>query len=59
MLFRSGIMFDNKEDIVRHAERIYIRAVQTKSMPQGNKTGITEEEREVLGNWILQGAKVE
>mgnify|MGYP003340118622 CR=1 FL=1 len=38
-------------------EKILNRAVQTKTMPQGNKTNITEEEREKLGRWIAQGAK--
>ncbi len=33
------------------------RAVRTHTMPQGNKTGMTEEERTVLKRWILQGAK--
>lgn len=53
----NGIMFDTKEQMLQHAERIYVRAVQTKTMPQGNKTGITDEEREMLGNWILQEKK--
>ena len=39
------------------ADRIMVRAVTTKTMPQANKTGITEEEREILGAWIEQGAK--
>jgi uncharacterized membrane protein len=35
-----------------------VRAVQTKTMPQGNKTGITDPERELIGHWIDQGAKI-
>ena len=35
------------------------RVVVTKTMPQNNKTNITEEERQMIGCWIQQGAKVE
>jgi uncharacterized membrane protein len=51
-------MFDTPQEIQKHADRILVRAVQTKTMPQGNKTGITEEERELIGMWIEQGAKL-
>lgn len=50
----NGVMFDTQEQLKQHADRIYFRAVQTKTMPQGNKTGITEEERMKLGAWIDQ-----
>ncbi|MEO5570956.1 MAG: urate hydroxylase PuuD, partial [Bacteroidia bacterium] len=53
----NGIMFDTPDEIKKHADRILVRAVQTKTMPQGNKTGLTEEERELIGVWIEQGAK--
>ncbi|HKR03166.1 MAG TPA: urate hydroxylase PuuD [Bacteroidia bacterium] len=54
----NGIMFDTPQEVKKHADRILVRAVQTKTMPQGNKTGITEEERELIGVWIEQGAKI-
>ncbi len=54
----NGIMFDTPEEIKKHADRILVRAVQTSTMPQGNKTEITEQERELIGVWIEQGAKV-
>ncbi len=54
----NGVMFDAPEVIRKMADRIMVRAVQTKTMPQANKTGITEEERELLGRWIQQGAKL-
>jgi len=53
----NGIMFDTPEQIKSHSDRILVRAVQTKTMPQGNKTGMTEEERELVRVWIEQGAK--
>jgi len=41
------------------APRILVRAVVTKTMPLGNLTGITEEERDTLGAWIVQGARLD
>lgn len=54
----NGIMFDTPDQIAKHKDRIYFRAVQTKTMPQANKSGITEEERELIGRWIEQGGKL-
>ena len=51
-------MYDTPEQIKRMADKILIRAVQTKTMPQGNKTNMTEEERELVGVWIEQGANL-
>ena len=51
-------MFDTPEQIQRMAARIKERAVISKTMPFGNKTGITDDERALLGAWIDQGAKV-
>jgi uncharacterized membrane protein len=36
-----------------------VRAVVTKTMPLGNLTGMTDEERRLLGAWIAQGAKLD
>ncbi|MCU0698165.1 MAG: urate hydroxylase PuuD [Myxococcaceae bacterium] len=55
----QGIMLETKEQIGLHAERIYLRAVATKTMPLGNLTGITQAERDLLGAWMAQGANVE
>jgi uncharacterized membrane protein len=41
-----------------HSTRIRFRAVETKTMPLLNKTGITDEERGILRAWIDQGAKI-
>jgi uncharacterized membrane protein len=53
----NGITFDTPEQIKTHIDRILVRAVQTKTMPQGNKTNMMEEEREMLRVWIEQGGK--
>jgi uncharacterized membrane protein len=54
----SGAMFDTAEGLQKYAERIYERAVASKSMPMGNETGITDAERAALGAWIKAGAKL-
>lgn len=55
----NGIRFDTPAQIKKMADRILVRAVHTRTMPQGNKTNITEEERELIGRWIAQGALTE
>jgi len=55
----SGVMFNTAEQIKKHADKIIVRAVQTQSMPQGNKTKITQAERDLIGAWITQGAKLD
>lgn len=56
---QGGVMFDTPEQIVQHKDRIMNRAVVTKTMPQGNKTKITKEERKKIETWIVQGGKVD
>jgi uncharacterized membrane protein len=55
----NNIMLDTPEQISDLADRIMVRAVVTKTMPQGNKTHMTDEERELLKRWIEQGAHTE
>ncbi|KPV48559.1 hypothetical protein SE17_37430, partial [Kouleothrix aurantiaca] len=55
----AGVMFDQPEVIQRMAARIKERAVVSKTMPFGNKTNMTDEERALLGAWIDQGAKID
>ncbi|MEO8068826.1 MAG: urate hydroxylase PuuD [Flavobacteriales bacterium] len=55
----NGVMYDTPEQIQAMADKIMTRAVRTKTMPQGNKTGMTDEERTILKRWILQGAKID
>src|SRR2546423_1685260 len=52
----GGVTFDTPESIARLAQRINVRAVETKTMPPANKTAITAEERELLRRWIAGGA---
>ena len=54
----NGVMYDTPEQIKAMADKIMTRAVRTKTMPQGNKTSMTDEERTILKRWILQGAQL-
>ncbi|HET8713940.1 MAG TPA: urate hydroxylase PuuD, partial [Gemmatimonadales bacterium] len=52
----GGVTFDTPESVMWLAERIRVRAVETKTMPLANKTGMTDEERQLLARWISVGA---
>ncbi len=54
----GGVTFDTPESIARLAERIRVRAVETRTMPLANKTGMTDEERALLARWIDAGASL-
>jgi uncharacterized membrane protein len=54
----NGIVFETPENIAAHAERMFVRAVTTKTMPLGNITGMQDDERALLGAWIAQGKDV-
>jgi uncharacterized membrane protein len=53
-----GITMDTPEEIERLAPAIKQQAVDSTAMPLGNATGMTTEERQLLGQWIAQGAKI-
>ena len=53
-----GATFDTPAHIRTYAPKINERAVLSTSMPLGNETGMTDEERAQLGAWIKQGAKI-
>lgn len=54
-----GVTFESAENIKTMAERIKFRAVVGKTMPLGNLTGMTTDERALLGRWVDQGASLE
>ena len=57
-LATGGVHYDTPEEIRHQGERIYFRAVETKTMPFNNQSGMTDEERATLGRWIKQGMKI-
>lgn len=54
----NGVKYDTPEDIVKKKDLIMQRVVITKTMPQNNKTNITQEERDAIRCWIEQGASL-
>jgi uncharacterized membrane protein len=53
-----GIKLDTADEIKAQATAIEQQAVQTQAMPLGNVTGMTKAERDLLGRWIAQGARI-
>jgi len=52
----GGVSFDDPGRIQAMVERIRVRAVDTRTMPLGNRTLMTERERAIVARWIEQGA---
>ena len=50
----KGVVLDTPEHIRAEAARIRSQAVDTKNMPLGNLTGMTDEERALLRTWLSQ-----
>ena len=53
-----GITMDTPQEIQKLAPAIQQQAVDSTAMPLGNATGMTKAERQLLGRWIAQGAKI-
>jgi uncharacterized membrane protein len=51
----AGLVLDSFAHVSAAAGRIKARAVDTETMPMGNKTGMTRAERDRLGAWIEKG----
>lgn len=54
----GGVVFDTPGDMQRFAQRIRARAAIERTMPLLNKTGMSDDERELLRRWVEQGASV-
>jgi uncharacterized membrane protein len=55
----AGVLLDAPEHIKAAASRIHQQAIATQTMPLGNLTRMTPEERDLLGRWLAAGAPVE
>lgn len=55
----NGVVFDTPESLRTRAALIKERTIVLRNMPLANKTRMTDEERELLGRWIDQGARPE
>ncbi|MNR68885.1 hypothetical protein D3C85_1937400 [compost metagenome] len=49
-------MLDTPQQIQQQAARIQAQAVASQIMPLGNITQMTQQERDLIGAWIVQGA---
>jgi uncharacterized membrane protein len=52
----KGVLLDTPAQIATRVPQILTQAVVTRAMPLGNVTEMTEEERQVLAQWINAGA---
>jgi uncharacterized membrane protein len=60
-LFNSppgGIELERPEDVAALSERIKAVTIDSRVMPLGNFTGMTDEERADLARWIADGARI-
>ena len=48
----NGYMLNTEDQIIASKNQIYQRSVATNSMPLGNKTNMTSDERQILKAWI-------
>jgi uncharacterized membrane protein len=48
----KGVALETQEQVRRFAQQIHQQTVLTRAMPPGNLTGMTEEERGLLGRWL-------
>jgi uncharacterized membrane protein len=55
----KNVRLDSPEQIKLHAQNVYQQVAVTKQMPMGNATGLTEEERAMIGRWFVAGAKLD
>jgi uncharacterized membrane protein len=54
----KGVVLDTPAQIAAQAALIEQVAVNTKTMPIGNATAMTQHERDLLGAWIRRGARI-
>ena len=52
----AGVSFDDPARILALAARIRVRAVETRTMPLGNRTNMTDRERAILARWTEKPA---
>jgi uncharacterized membrane protein len=54
----KGVVFETSEDIQLNAKFIFLHSGLSKSMPPGNLSGITENEREIIRKWYRSAKKL-
>lgn len=54
-----GAVFESETQIRAKADKIYLQVVAGKTMPLGNKTGMTDAERLIIDQWLRQQGLVQ
>ena len=54
----KNVRLDSPEAVAKHAQAMYQQVVVSRLMPMNNSTGLTEDERAMIGRWFEQGASV-
>jgi uncharacterized membrane protein len=55
----DGIGFDTAEEIAARAAMIKASSVRGRTMPPRNSSGMTDEERALIGRWVDGGARID
>ncbi len=50
----KGIVFENEAQVRALADKIHVQVVVGRTMPLGNKTLMTDEERAIINQWLIQ-----
>lgn len=50
----KNITLETVADLKKYAAVIFAQTVQTKAMPLGNQTNMTDDERALLGRWLKE-----
>ncbi len=53
----KNVRLDSPDAVKQNAQAVYQQVVVTRLMPMNNSTGITEDERALVGAWFQAGAK--
>jgi uncharacterized membrane protein len=54
---QKNVALHTPELLQQQAQAVYQQTVVLKLMPMNNATGITDEERALIGRWVQGGAK--
>ena len=55
-LQNKNVALHTPELLARHAQAVYQQSVVQRTMPLNNATGMTDEERALVGRWFTEGA---
>lgn len=50
----KNVTLETIVEIKKHAATVYTQTVQSKAMPLGNQTAMTDDERTTLGRWLKE-----